>query len=260
MSASMITVLTTLMVLVTRSPAMAQKAEEWAKNEMTFTLIDTSGICTDCSVVQASGYIRNNTSDAFHSFIEKEQLKQDVYFIVDSFGGDMKNAVGLGFKLRELKATTVVGHAVVRDSEIEIEPASCLSACVPAFLGGTARNLPKNSGIGVHSWMPAELSEKEGREVSTPRRWDQATIEQFYRQVAAYLYFLEHMGIDLRLATRVFGTPHDDMYFVGPYEQREWNVTTIGSITAEPLDRDLPILVLRRSIPPLLTRGPRTSP
>lgn len=260
MSASTVAVVSTLLVLATQGPAKAQEAVGLDQQEMTFTILDTSGICTECSVIQASGKIGTGTADAFQSFIGKERLKKDVYFTVDSFGGDMKSGVNLGFKLRELKATTIVGHAIVRDREVEIEPAWCLSACVSAFLGGTARGLPKNSGIGVHSWMPAELSEKGERQGDKLRLGDQATIEQFYRQVAAYLYFLEHMGVDLRLAARVLETPHDDIYFVDAYELRLWNVTTTGSITAEPLDRDMPILFLRRSVPPLLTRSPGISP
>jgi hypothetical protein len=256
----MIAVLTILLLLATYSPAEAQKAEERVQSGMTFTILNTSGICTDCSVIQASGYIGIGTGDAFHGFLGREQLKQDVYFIVDSFGGDLKNGFNLGFKLREMKAKTVVGRAIARDGDVEIEPAACLSACVPAFLGGNARSILKGSYIGVHSWIPAELLEQGGREGERRKLWDQATVENLYRQIAAYLYFLEYMGVDLRLAARTLETPHESMSWVDLYEQRLWKVTTTDSIVVDPLDRHMPILFLRRSAPPLLSRSFNAAP
>lgn len=258
MPASRISVLTALLALVAGALAEAQAAKRESAGEMTFTILDTSGICNDCSVIQASGSIAPGTASSFRGFIDREKLRQNVYFILESSGGDMKNGLELGLILRETNAKTVVGRAVVRDGEVEIEPGECFSACVLAFLGGTARTIPKDSTIAVHSWRPAEAAEQGGG--TTPKPLDQASVEHIHRQTAAYLYFLEYLGIDLRLAIRTLDTPHESLSPIDPYEQRLWKVTTTDSTIAAPLDRDVPILLLQQSVPPLLTRGPKSKP
>ena len=151
--------LAALLLLCAPAAAQAQKTKDDRRGDMTFTSVDVSPLCADCTVVQASGSFGEGTIGAFYSLVLRGGFKKNVYFIFDSPGGSMTAAIRLGELLRNLKVRTIVGRGFVRNGEVEVEPGRCASACVFAFLGGVTRSMPKNSRLGVHSWMPFTLLE-----------------------------------------------------------------------------------------------------
>jgi hypothetical protein len=139
-------------------PAIAQaqktqatKVKDQTRGDMTFIALDTSPLCTDCSVVQASGTFGSETIAAYRDLVWRARLKKNSYFIFHSHGGSMKAAMELGRILRNLKVNTIVGRAYLRNGEVEIEPGTCASACLFAFSGGITRSMPTNSRLGIHS-------------------------------------------------------------------------------------------------------------
>ncbi|MBZ6075413.1 hypothetical protein [Microvirga puerhi] len=226
--------------------AHAAEVTDKRRGTMTFTSRDVSEICKDCSVVQASGTFGTGTIAAYHEFAQRNFFKKNIYFVLDSPGGSMNAALHLGTILRELNANTIVGQAVVRRGEVEIEPARCTSACVFAFAGGTTRSTSSGSRLGVHSWMPADAVDTESSEgkVHKPRLMDQKAVGELQRQTAVYLKYLQAMGIDLRIAVPMLQTPYERMAWLSRRDQSLWSLITVDSRLSTPADRTWPILFL----------------
>jgi hypothetical protein len=246
--------LASLMLLCTPAAAQAQKTKDDRRGDMTFATVDASSLCADCTVVQASGSFGEGTVGAYYSFVLRGGFKKNVYFIFDSPGGSMTAAIRLGEILRNLKARTVVGRAFVRNGEIEVEPARCASACVFAFLGGATRSMPKNSRLGVHSWMPVTLLGEVGDKTkkTKPMVLDQSIVEALHRQTAIYLKYLQTMGVDLRLAVLILQTPYSSISWVSARDQSLWSMVTVDSSLSTPADRNWPVLFLPEAAPPAI--------
>ncbi len=244
--------LAALLLLCAPAAAQAQKTKDDRRGDMTFAIVDASSLCADCTVVQASGSFGEGTVGAYYSFVLRGGFKKNVYFIFDSPGGSMTAAIRLGEILRNLKAKTVVGRAFVRNGEVEVEPARCASACVFAFLGGATRSMPRNSRLGVHSWMPVtllgEVSDKTKK--TKPRVLDQAIVEALHRQTAIYLKYLQTMGVDLRLAVLILQTPYSSISWVSARDQSLWSMVTVDSSLSTPADRRFPVLFLPQTSSP----------
>lgn len=244
--------LAALLLLCAPAMAQAKKTKDDRRGDMTFAIVDASSLCADCTVVQASGSFGEGTVGAYYSFVLRGGFKKNVYFIFDSPGGSMTAAIRLGEILRNLKAKTVVGRAFVRNGEVEVEPARCASACVFAFLGGATRSMPKNSRLGVHSWMPVtllgEVSDKTKK--TKPRVLDQAIVEALHRQTAIYLKYLQTMGVDLRLAVLILQTPYSSISWVSARDQSLWSMVTVDSSLSTPADRRFPVLFLPQTSSP----------
>ena len=245
----------------TKTETRTAKTE--SRDDMTFVALDAASLCDDCTIVQASGSFGEETISAYYDLVLRGGFKKDVYFVFHSPGGSMAAAIRLGEIMRNLKVKTVVGRAVVRNGEVEIEPGRCASACVFTFLGGATRSVPKDSKLGVHSWMPFGLLERvddKGRKVK-PRALDRAIIEALHRQTATYLKYLETMGVDLRLGVLILRTSHDSIAWVSPREQSLWSMVTADSSLSTPADRKWPILSLRPnpSPPPVESPTRRTA-
>ncbi|NIX76528.1 hypothetical protein [Microvirga terricola] len=244
--------------------AQDDKGKDDRRRELTFTALDTSSICDDCSIVQVSGTFSKNTTKAYYDFVWRGRFKKKVYFIFDSPGGSMTAAGKLGETLRILKAKTIVGRAVIRNGEVEIDPGTCASACVVAYVGGTTRSMPKDSRLGVHSWMPDFLLKQEnGQENSKEKKseskpMDQNSVEGLHRFTAAYLRHLDTMGVDLRLAVLALATPYRSIAWVSPRNQSLWSVVTIDSALSTPSDRQRPVLFLEKTTPPVAAEKPGT--
>jgi hypothetical protein len=238
------------------APALAQtrKPAEDRRGDMTFVALDASALCADCTIVQASGSFGEGTVKAFFDLALKGGFKENVYFLFDSPGGSMTAAIRLGELLRNLKVRTIVGRGFVRNGEVEIEPGRCASACVFAFLGGVTRSMPKNSRLGVHSWMPFTLLEEKGDKAkkSKPPVLDRLVVEALHRQTAIYLKYLQTMGVDLRLAVLTLQTPYSSISWVSARDQSLWSMVTVDSSLSTPADRKWPVLFLPQAVPPAI--------
>jgi hypothetical protein len=221
--------------------------QEENRGDMTFTLLDTSNICKDCSVVQASGEIGTKTTEAYYNLTRHAPARKSVYLVLDSLGGVRSGAMQLGRTLREQKVNTIVGQAVVCNGEVEIEPATCASACVHVFVGGTTRSMANSSRLGVHTSLRATVKDEGTNEERENLEWlrrriNQHHFERISRQTAEYMEYLEIMGIDLRLATLALKPPHDSIAWLSSRDRSLWSVTTIDTRLGTPADRRFPVL------------------
>ncbi len=253
--------LAALLLLCALAAAQAQKTKDDRRGDMTFTAVDVSPLCADCTVVQASGSFGEGTIGAFYSLVLRGGFKKNVYFIFDSPGGSMTAAIRLGEILRNLKAKTVVGRAF-RNGEVEVEAARCASACVFAFLGGATRSMPKTSRLGVHSWMPVTLLGEVGDKTkkTKPRVLDQAIVEALHRQTAIYLKYIQTMGVDLRLAVLILQTPYSSISWISARDQSLWSMVTVDSSLSTPADRQWPVLFLPQTSSPPPASSPSPAP
>jgi len=236
-----------LTFLIVPSPAQAQKIKG-----MTFVALDVSSLCTDCSVVQASGEFTDDTIKAYYDFIWRGRFKKNIYFIFDSPGGSLHEALRLGEIMRTLKVNTIVGRAYLRNGEVEIEPGRCASACVFAFIGGVTRSMPEKSTLGVHSWMPAVVLPQEGRKSKEkPKLLSQEIVERLHRQTASCLKYIDAMGVDLRLSVLILQTPYNRISWVSSRDQKLWSLVTIDSSLNTRAGRRWPVLFLPRPTDPV---------
>jgi hypothetical protein len=245
--------LTVLILLFQPRTVQAQAITYAEPGSMTFVLLDTSSICTDCSVVQASGRFERQTIQAYNDLVWRHPFKQNIYFVFHSPGGNRKEAMQLGHILRNQNVHTIVGRAIVRSGKVEIEPGLCASACVFAFTGGAARSIPKASRLGVHSGAPAFLADRKDEEkyrYSKPLDLDD--IADIHQSTAVYLQYLDTMGIDLRVAIPTLRTPLRDIIWVSPEQQKLWKLATVDLSPSTPSDPRSPALLL----PP----APKNSP
>ncbi len=251
MAASLTRILAFLSFCLLPIVAQAQKPKDQTRGDMTFVALDASLLCTDCSIVQASGTFGSETITAYRDLVWRARLKKNSYFIFDSPGGSMKAAMELGRILRNLKVNTIVGRAAIRNGEVEIEPGTCASACMFAFAGGITRSMPKSSRLGIHSWMPINLlnlGQPKSKKVAPPTL-NQNIVEAIHRQTADYLSYLQSMGTDLRIAVPILHTPYSTMTWVSPRNQSLWSLVTVDSSLSTPADRRSPVLFLPLSPP-----------
>jgi hypothetical protein len=226
--------------------AQATKPSRPKTPDMTFTALDVSKLCADCIVVQASGTIGKDTIKAYNDFVWREgRIRKHAFFVFDSPGGSMQAAARMGEIMRTLNVNTLVGRAILRDGAVEIEPGRCLSSCVVTYLGGRTRSMPKESRLGVHGWIPATIIEEEktDKKGKVPLA-DRAFVEQVHRTTAAYLYYLERMGVDLRLASLTLRTPFSGISLLTPEDMSLRNVVTVDSRLSTIAGRRWPSLFL----------------
>lgn len=242
----LLTPLTVLFLLLSASVTQAQKTKPPKDGGMTFTRLDVTGICADCSVVQATGEFTEKTMEAYYDFVWRERFKKHIYFVFDSRGGALKSAVELGMVLRRLKVNTMVGRAFVRKGAVEIEPASCASACVLTYIGGVTRSMPKGSRLGVHRWMPTYAISQNGKapKNAKPKLVNEEYVESLQNQVSIHLKYFQFMGIDLRIAIPLLETPYSGMSWISSRDQSLWGLVTVDSKLSTPADRRWPVIFL----------------
>jgi hypothetical protein len=242
----LLTPLTALFLLLAAGIAQAQKVKPPKNGDMSFTRLDVSWICADCSVVQATGEFTQKTMDVYYDFVWRERFKKNIYFVFDSRGGTMRSAMELGMVLRRLKVNTMVGRATIRNGAVEIEPANCASACVMTYVGGVTRSMPKGSRLGVHRWIPIDAASKDGKPAknSKPRLMNEETVASLQKQVAIHLKYFQSMDIDLRVAIPMLETPYSGITWVSSRDQSLWSLVTIDSKLSTPADRRWPVIFL----------------
>ena len=117
-------------------------------------------------------------------------------FVIDSDGGNLAAAIGIGSALREHKFTTMVPP-----------DAGCYSACFFAFVGGTKRIVGVRAELGVHQFS---------------RDWDGDSPEsaQQHTQLVAAKVLNHVLAMEVNLAAfeKALNTPPQDMYIFSPEE------------------------------------------
>lgn len=120
------------------------------QGDMSFTL------SADHRTIFAQGRLATNTPVKFKALVRENRLAVDtgrrtrspVTVVLDSTGGQRLSGIMLGIAIRAFRFHTMVGSR--RDDSSKVEPATCTSACVWAFIGGERRTAHPHSRIGVH--------------------------------------------------------------------------------------------------------------
>lgn len=109
--------------------------------------------------INAFGTIRPGDDKKFESIVKKAMLPPRVTLYLDSTGGDVDAAIGIGRIIREHWFSCTVGRYVITDgfSEVSITPrkllpGKCLSAATLIYIGGRLRHFSEDSVFGVHQF------------------------------------------------------------------------------------------------------------
>jgi len=121
---------------------------------MRFRLVpfDTGSCGAQClQLIEGTGEISQDSADSFAAFVAQNlgHARISTALVLHSPGGHVGGALRLGFVLRELQATTIVGR--VGANATTIADGICASACVYLFMGGAKRYVPPGSRLGVHA-------------------------------------------------------------------------------------------------------------
>ena len=161
----------------------------------------------------ASGEIDVNAADRLENIIKKENIPQRSRLYIDSVGGNLFGGIKLGKGFRSHELITTVGK--LRSSDVyDVAPAVCLSACVPAFIGGAYRYWNAGSVIGVHRFF-----------------WESDQGDADLAQVvsAALVEHIRMMGVDTELFTLASSAGKDEFVSIDEEEARRIKLTNNGS-------------------------------
>ncbi len=121
----------------------------------------TEACGTKCRAwVSASGAFTSDTPRDFEAFARGRDLR-GMTLVLDSIGGSVTGAIGLGRAIRRLDMTTTVGRTVplaaikgqVPRATLSTD-ASCESMCAFVLLGGARRFVPPEAQVLVHQiWL-----------------------------------------------------------------------------------------------------------
>jgi hypothetical protein len=110
--------------------------------------------------IAASGAITADTLRDFERFVKGRDLR-GLTVALDSDGGSVIGAIGLGRDIRKFELNTTVGRAIDLNKGDEREPfatlsprADCQSMCAFVLLGGVRRTVPAEARVMVHQiWL-----------------------------------------------------------------------------------------------------------
>jgi len=192
---------------------------------MKFTYGYSGGNCNDCEFMVAEGTIEDDSVDDFR------KLDGPGLIYLNSDGGSLMGALALGNEFRKKGVRTIVGMAVPRDDNPDIqdisEKAVCLSACTYAFLGGVERTVPAGAKYGIHSFSSEA---KPGSEAS----YSAADITNAQILTGILLEYTQRMGADPILVKMASEQPADAMYDLSEGELDQFRVNWNPVLTPPP--------------------------
>ncbi len=195
--------------------------------------------------IAAEGRFEPGTTTRFREFMEGLASRDKLPIFFHSRGGWGTDAVEIGFILRERRMTAGIGRTLTEQcrvfdqkdhvcqaliksgkgvkARLLTNEGQCHSACVYAFLGASARQVPSGSFLGVHSGRIDEQSKKlEAQNSPKPR---QVTISDINRTALRYLV---DIGIDPRLQDLAAKTSAQRIYILSREEIARFGIETRG--------------------------------
>jgi len=214
-------------VAATDSRAQPMKFELW-----------TEGPAQSCgdqcrTWVSASGAITSETPRDFEAFAKNRKLA-GVALALDSDGGSVLGALGLGRALRKLGMTTTVGRTIdlgaatggVKRGKLQPK-AYCESMCAFVLLAGVERHVPAEARVMVHQiWLG------DRRDDPTAANYSAEDLVVVQRDIGRLAQYTMEMGggIDmLEIALKI--PPWEPMRLLSRDELRTMKVLTAGEIT-----------------------------
>lgn len=177
--------------------------------------------------INAIGKIRPGDDQSFELFLRSARPPPRCNVYIDSSGGDVDAAIGIGRLIRSSWFATHVGQYQLdfqNPNEIPLMhrkklPGQCLSAATLMFLGGRLRYLDDSSEFGVHQF---DFPQAQGEEV--PRHF----LARSQTLSAKMFEYIVDMGISPQFLLLSAATPSNQMRFVGRKELERTGVVTGG--------------------------------
>ncbi|KAA9005599.1 COG3904 family protein [Histidinibacterium aquaticum] len=151
-----------------------------------------------------TGMIAAEDSDRLTEHLETLETPPELVFL-NSSGGSVRDALGIGRTLRDLGAET-------RMTEADI----CLSACPYVLASGTVRQVEEGAMVGVHQHF-------FGQNTALPAF---LAVEDIQRGQGLVMAYLDEMGVDPMLMEPALLTPPNEIYLLTAEEMAEFGLTT----------------------------------
>ena len=192
-----------LLLLLMLAPGVAEAAR---LEPMTFRVVRpqtcASKVCP--AYILGQGFITATTHTRFEALASRVGTPLPVH--LNSGGGQVVGGLALGAALRGRRASVFVGRG-----------ATCASACVHAFLGGS-RRVVSGGRIGVHGAAVVDLA--SGRRHRDLERSLAPKLSAGLRE------YVSIMGADPELVTFSNRTDYSKIRFLTPAELRRYRVVT----------------------------------
>ena len=159
------------------------------------------GAKRDCALVfVASGEIERREIETFRTFVGElnQRGAGPRAFVIDSAGGNLAGAFGLGMVLRRIGIPVIVG--TVREGRLA--PGFCGSACIFALMGGRSRQVWPGSVVAVHA--PERVPERDGPD---PHEFSGSTFASRGQLTKVLADYARVMGVDPALIALTMSVP-----------------------------------------------------
>jgi hypothetical protein len=201
--------------------AISAAAMLWAApaSALSYRLVDADfpnckGECP--KVIVASGTISQNEHLQLFAFLEQslERGKVAQILVIESPGGFTAGGLALGYALRKLKMSVIVGRwtGEALTGQSGLTPGTCASACVFALAGGTSRYFVSGSRVGVHRAHTGTPVLDPTTRLPVNATVDHESGHIFFRQ------FFRTMGVDNGVVDKLAATGSESMYWFSPAE------------------------------------------
>jgi hypothetical protein len=205
--------------------------------------------------ISAAGVISEDTARDFETFSNEHDVR-DATLVLDSVGGSVVGALGLGTLIRRFNMTTTVGKTIVLPDDGGKPRArlslatSCESMCAFLLLGGTRRYVPPEARVLVHQiW----LHEKTARPLDASYTAEEIEIVQ--RDIGTIARYTIEMGGGIELLeTALRIPPWKPMHELTAAEIRRMKLITVDRL----FEQDVPSTALPnppQPVPAAATRG-----
>jgi hypothetical protein len=179
-------------------------------------------------MISASGAITADTPHDFENFAQGHDLS-GATVVLDSDGGSVLGAVGLGRAIRRLHLDTTVGRVIDLNGGAESMPraslsprAYCESMCAFVMLGGVNRSVPAQAQVMVHQiWLG---DRRDDPTAATYSAEDLVLVQRDIGRLAQYTMDMGGSAELLNLSLRI--PPWEPMHALTPEEARRMRVAT----------------------------------
>ncbi|WP_050996861.1 hypothetical protein [Sinorhizobium fredii] len=171
------------------------------------------------------GRIEEGDDVKFRKFLERSAPPPRTSVYINSTGGNVEAAMGIGRLIRDAWFSTSVGSYVLNSQNADepviprkFIPGKCLSAATLVFLGGRLRYFTPESEFGVHQFSFKNPSPD--------------SLEKSQRLSAAIARYIEDMGIPAAFLELTALTPGHDLSLLSEERLRELKIVTNGETEA----------------------------